>query len=280
MKLFYWGDRPELPTNFGDQLNPWLWPRVLPELFGPTATGPSNSEECRPALFLGIGTVLNSAIPPDAAEYVVLGAGAGYGVLPTIDERWRIYAVRGPLTARELGLDDSVAVVDPAVLVPSVLEQGPEPVRTGPAFMPHWSSNNAGWHDVCRDAGLTLIDPLASVDAIIAAIRSATVLIAEAMHGAIVADAFRVPWVAVHTLSEDHLPFKWRDWCASVALPHVSHAPPRPQDGHPIGIIARELDTLATDGPRHCLSSSAVLDAKVTELGRRIEQLRVERQDP
>ena len=130
MKLFYWGDRPELPANFGDQLNPWLWPRVLPELFGPTATGPSNSEESRPALFLGIGTVLNSAIPPDAAEYVVLGAGAGYGELPTIDERWRIHAVRGPLTARELGLDGSVAVVDPAVLVPSVLEQSPEPVRT------------------------------------------------------------------------------------------------------------------------------------------------------
>jgi succinoglycan biosynthesis protein ExoV len=40
------------------------------------------------------------------------------------------------------------------------------------------------------------------------------------MHGAIVADAVRVPWVPVR-LYEQVLDFKWRDWCQAVALDYA-----------------------------------------------------------
>jgi len=49
------------------------------------------------------------------------------------------------------------------------------------------------------------------------------VLIAEAMHGAIVADALRVPWIPVRS-SDSVLAFKWRDWCASLNLTYSPHA--------------------------------------------------------
>jgi succinoglycan biosynthesis protein ExoV len=39
------------------------------------------------------------------------------------------------------------------------------------------------------------------------------------MHGAIVADALRVPWVPIVT-SPRILKLKWQDWCSSVNLPY------------------------------------------------------------
>ena len=37
------------------------------------------------------------------------------------------------------------------------------------------------------------------------------------MHGAIVADALRVPWIPVATNSTI-LSFKWQDWCSSIGV--------------------------------------------------------------
>src|ERR1019366_6854573 len=48
---------------------------------------------------------------------------------------------------------------------------------------------------------------------------SAKLVVAEAMHGAIVADTLRIPWIAVEC-SPEILPFKWVDWCQSMDLPY------------------------------------------------------------
>ena len=70
-------------------------------------------------------------------------------------------------------------------------------------------------------------------------------MITEALHGAIVADALRVPWMPVssyHTI----LPFKWEDWCRSVGLAYApSSVPtfwkPRPGALGPIINTAKEV---------------------------------------
>jgi succinoglycan biosynthesis protein ExoV len=41
------------------------------------------------------------------------------------------------------------------------------------------------------------------------------------MHGAIIADSVRVPWVPVKF--HVHEPFKWSDWCESVELRYQIH---------------------------------------------------------
>jgi succinoglycan biosynthesis protein ExoV len=44
-------------------------------------------------------------------------------------------------------------------------------------------------------------------------------VVTEAMHGAIVADTLRIPWIPV-VCSPEIATFKWRDWTASLDLPY------------------------------------------------------------
>jgi succinoglycan biosynthesis protein ExoV len=75
------------------------------------------------------------------------------------------------------------------------------------------------WEPLCAEAEIRYIDPRWPVEQVLQAIGETQVLLAEAMHGAIVADALRVPWIPIIT-SPRILRFKWQDWCKSMALPY------------------------------------------------------------
>src|SRR5690606_31629799 len=143
MKLYYYRD----PTgNFGDDLNLWLWPQIVPGLF----------DEDDGRLFIGMGTLLNHRVPQQPPK-VVLGAGVGYGRPPVLDDRWKIYCVRGPLSARALGVETRFAATDPAVLGRTLGLQE-EPKRHALAFMPHHKgAERANWEAPCRIAGIHFI---------------------------------------------------------------------------------------------------------------------------
>ena len=134
------------------------------------------------------------------------------------DSRWRIYCVRGPLTARAYQLDSSLAITDPGILVGRLYQRGEPIARFG--YMPHleeatdWAPLLA---EVCAELGVLYIDPRDDVESVIAALGSVSGVITEAMHGAIVADALRTPWIPVFTTARPHR-FKWTDWCQSMAL--------------------------------------------------------------
>jgi succinoglycan biosynthesis protein ExoV len=125
--------------------------------------------------------------------------------------------VRGPRTARGLGLPTALGLGDPASLLPLA---GFVPARDGReiGFMPHFESAIRGaWPEACAAAGVFLIDPRDDPLAILAAIGKCRVLISEALHGVIVADALRVPWVAMRPLAAIHRP-KWIDWAETLDL--------------------------------------------------------------
>ena len=203
MKMFYFDRAP----NYGDALNPWMWPRLLGHRLQ------ANSS----TLFLGIGTILKDDLPK-ADRYAVLGSGGGYGPFPSTDHRWNFYAVRGPLTAEALGLDQELAAIDGAYLMRKF--ELPKPVAAGPriGFMPHWETQlRIPWEKICAMSGLRFISPKLSVEDTLAQIQGCDAVIAEAMHAAITADALRIRWVPVR-LGEQFLDFKWRDWLGSVEL--------------------------------------------------------------
>lgn len=207
MKLYFFKDD---EGNFGDDLNPWLWPRLL---------GADFFDDDANELFVGIGTLLNHRVPA-AGRRLVFGSGYGYGQEPNVhDGTWKFFCVRGPLTVERLGLDPSLAITDPALLIRSVFStSSARSSTTVVSFMPHCDSARQGnWQDVCDRAGINLIDPRQPVADVLDALSCTRLLIAEAMHGAIIADALRIPWVPVRCyghISE----FKWRDWCASLCM--------------------------------------------------------------
>ena len=218
--------------NFGDRpLNTWLWPQLLPtQLCDESQT-----------LLVGIGSLLNTSLPREPLK-VIFGAGAGYYGQAQPDATWRVYCVRGPLTARALGLEPNLAVTDGAVLV-RALGLPAQPKTHAAAYMPHWNSaRHADWQQICAAAGLHFIDPSAGVERIVDDIQSSQLVITEALHGAIVADALRVPWVPVKAYR--HIfEFKWRDWCASIGL---AYHPVRLPGWYQASSVAEKLLGLTT----------------------------------
>jgi hypothetical protein len=193
--------------NFGDELNVWLWSRLLPDFFDEDAS----------TIFLGIGSILFDFFPRDAKK-IVFGSGyGGYTPLPIIDERWQFYFVRGRLTADILGIDQSLALGDAAILLRSCIKDRPK-CKYSVSFMPHWESAvNGEWSEVCSVAGIHYLDPCASVEQVLHEIMSSELVITEAMHGAIVSDALRIPWIPIAPIQREHK-LKWFDWASALEL--------------------------------------------------------------
>lgn len=201
-------------NNFGDELNLWLWPKLLPDFF----------DDDTSILFIGIGSILGK-IFEDTAKKIVFGAGhvADYNDIPTVNGGdWDIFFVRGRRTARALGLDETLGIGDAATLIRALdIQFERKPSYVG--FMPHWESMRRGdWCKVCKLAGIRLIDPTKPVDQVITEILGCELLVTEAMHGAIVADALRVPWIPVLPIDHNHRE-KWFDWADTLNLNLVRH---------------------------------------------------------
>jgi succinoglycan biosynthesis protein ExoV len=125
--------------------------------------------------------------------------------------------LRGPRTALALGLPRSLGLGDPAMLLPRVVAHPPE-CGAGIGFIPHFESAARGaWQQAAAIAGVTLIDPRGPPLDILSAIGRCSLVLSEAMHGIIVADALRVPWVAIQPLARIHRA-KWQDWAETVDM--------------------------------------------------------------
>ncbi len=209
MELLYYRDP---AGNFGDDLNEMLWRELLPACVW----------EQTDAVLIGVGSIFNAhrASPGDTEgkRVFVIGSGAGYGPLPRNWREWNILAVRGPLTAALIGKPE-VAATDGAALLaklPGLIRRVPEPDLT--LLVPHHHSASRGaWARVAEELGLTYVDPRWPVETVFALFSRAKLVVTEAMHGAIVADTIRVPWIPV-VFAPDALPFKWRDWTLSLGL--------------------------------------------------------------
>lgn len=198
---------------------------------------------------MGIGSML-SVVGRHFHEnqsLVVFGTGAGYAGLPGFrlgkkfpwhfetsatqlvnnpevlevfqNPNLHVYCVRGPLTARLLKLDEKLAITDAAVLVRKVA-----PLQASDAnqisFMPiHRTALATDYKEICEQLSFQYIDPCEGVKSVLEKLRCTKVLISEALHGAIVADALRIPWIPVVS-NPTVLRFKWEDYCLSLGMPY------------------------------------------------------------
>jgi len=198
--------------NFGDELNTWLLPKIFPDFF--------DEDESR--VFLGIGSIIFD-FHPARSDKIVFGSGyGGYTKIPDFDDTWKFYSVRGPRTAAACGIDQTLVAADSAVLI-NKFRSDNKSKKFPVSFMPHWGSLARGqWRLACQLAGINYVDPAWPVEDVIAAIESSDMVIAEAMHFAIVSDALRVPWVSALPIHRSHR-MKWYDWAEALNVELRQH---------------------------------------------------------
>lgn len=235
MKIYYYNSKSDSAPlgNFGDELNVIIWPKIVGDLLADRSTDW--------AVLVGVGSIINSRLDNIDGELFVLGSGIGYGepLVPT--PRIHVLATRGLNTANALRVSPSLAVTDSALLLRNFMgaaNVAPKRKERPVAFMPHWSSNLSAWRAITNAAGLRFIDPTAGIERVLDEITASTSIITEAMHGAIVADALRVPWIAVRTWPGINVG-KWQEWAQSLEI-----------DYQPTNLFFRRLTIKAySDGP-------------------------------
>lgn len=216
MAIYYFDKHPKEynSRNFGDDINPFLLGRILSDSI-------LKSEK---VCVLGIGTIIND-VHINAVKHfekkVVFSSGVGYGTLTeNLDDSWDFVCVRGPRSAESLSLPTEKGICDGAVLLSDFFDVKPQEKRDiGVTFIPHiathWSSGIPLGRSVCA-LGMNYLTPDVEPEIFIDQVSRSKLVITEAMHGAILADTMRVPWIPVSIC--EHLNYKWMDWFDSMDM--------------------------------------------------------------
>jgi succinoglycan biosynthesis protein ExoV len=202
--------------NVGDDLNADLWRRLIPEL----------DELATADWLVGIGTILDERINSLPGRKVVMGSGVRPSTV-RLQGDIRIAAVRGSLSADRLGLDPALVACDPGFLV-GQLWPASNSRRDRIGLIPHVYSEQ--WCAISKagsDAGLDVISPKLSIDIFLERLGRCERVFCESLHGAIFADALRIPWARVRLTSHYFegagvSEFKWQD---AFSVLGVSHEP-------------------------------------------------------
>lgn len=199
--LYWWDWR----SNFGDGLSPWLLQQAGINV---------SSAGTGSATVTAIGSVLEHL--PDHYAGFVWGAGLVEEVPKRFDHA-HVYAVRGHLTMRCLGLDGT-ALGDPGLLVSDYLEPRTGVQEGGVTLVRHFLHARdplpAWLHDTSRH-----VDVSGSPDVVLGQLSTASSILTSSLHGLVVADSLGIP-AAWYREARDSLvtPFKFRDY-ESVVTP-------------------------------------------------------------
>jgi len=283
MKLVYC---PIKGGNFGDDLNQWLWPKVFHGY-------PWPNEES--TAFVGIGTILKLPAPTSSKK-IVFGSGIWLpDQVPTIDETWDVRFLRGPVSQRYVA-DGSLPFISDAAMAVALVKLPSVERRPTIGFMPHYvTSQVVDCERLCELARLQYIDPQWPTQKTIDALRSCDRVITEAMHGAIVADAFRVPWCRISILCHKVAgpmahSLKWLDWGMSLGVDVSSEeAFELPRKTHRLPMLPLywaerhfRAERLLTglrklrDSRKYCLSQDSQLSQVVSRLREEIDRMDTE----
>jgi hypothetical protein len=210
--------------NFGDALNTPLLAGL-----GLHAVPSGTAASVNPARCLfAIGSVLSSDHVGDVVGPIdVWGSGwRGEPISDTDRERLVIHAVRGPRTAAALDAP-GVAMGDPALLLPGLMPAPPTRRERGAVFLPHLLDH--GRH---RAASVGCDRRLSAevtqhgrhrpwgpppLERTVTEIATAGFVLTGALHGAVVAQAYGVPW-APWSRGYVDCPEKWLDWAEYLGI--------------------------------------------------------------
>ncbi|UQG54163.1 MULTISPECIES: polysaccharide pyruvyl transferase family protein [unclassified Marinobacter] len=268
-------------SNFGDDINPEL----LGRLFSKRLIASEN------VCILGVGTILNDhniKAVDSFKKKVIFSSGVGYGAVTNdLDESWDVVCVRGPKSAEALKVGAEKAVCDGAILLSDYYEVFPESCRCiSVTFIPHlkthWSAGKA-LKKITQSLGINYLSPDVTQVDFIKQVSQSKLVITEAMHGAILADTMRVPWLPIQIY--EHNRFKWEDWFQSINQNYssrkmnvsiwnspksiVKRSIKAPYQAVKSGLIAQQISQWASSNEA-IMSSDALLSEKKRDLQERV----------
>ncbi|MCB9201629.1 MAG: polysaccharide pyruvyl transferase family protein [Flavobacteriales bacterium] len=214
MDLIYYKDE---KGNFGDDLNPYIFYNLL----GDFNSYPEDID------FIGIGSILDekflcNKIRPNSKK-IIFGSGVREFHFK-IDNRknYDIQFVRGPISAKVIGNVDYIT--DSAYLLKLLDKTQIFEKKYELSYIPYFKHVNLfNWDLFEKLTNIHVILPHKPIDIVIDEIKKSKKIISTAMHGAIVADIYRIPWVRGRmntNIVESHLTteLKWYDWYNSIGF--------------------------------------------------------------
>jgi succinoglycan biosynthesis protein ExoV len=212
--------------NLGDDLNLWLWPRVLRADFLK-----------RQAVFMGIGSVIHAnhlkTLPPHL-PLIIFGAGCRSASDPfeSLEIKPQISMVRGPLSAKALHIHPDYAGLDAAYALQFTEEYKSLlslPKRRELTLIPYFRSGplvHYGFIKKTKGWNLLRSDRYGSIPNALRTIAESKFILTESLHGAILADSLRVPWMRLwyyleRAQDKETGEFKWADWQQSLKIGHI-----------------------------------------------------------
>ncbi len=215
MKLSFWNG-----PNFGDQLNQYVFPRLFPDLL--------DDGNDRP--LYGIGSIIDLSIIPKESSAILFGTGLRDPFQGYEGHQWDIRFLRGPLSVRSFA-PETQYIADAAYLLMLIDDFGATlssaKKQHGISLIPYYGYiGHLPWRKLCSILGFNFIDPSWHPEGILRDIADSELVVAGAMHGAIIADICRVPWMRLrmdqypsesHFLSE----FKWADWAGALGIEEI-----------------------------------------------------------
>lgn len=209
--------------NFGDYISELFLERMLV------------APRIRASRYRLIGSIIdNENIARDLGEikdggsiaYWGCGARENLKIRPDLLERCEFFGVRGPLTRDLLGLPSDTVLGDPGLLMPLIRPAAPAKLRHGKTVcIPHIFEPKSD-EELAAITGAELVvradipSTLKALAQLVDQITGAEFVLAGAMHAAIIAHAYGVPFAFFDTGHLD-IPFKWRDFAASIGIPTV-----------------------------------------------------------
>lgn len=194
--------------NFGDDLNGWIWEKIFGDL-----------SKYQDIDVFGIGSILDKRVINDRKK-VVFGSGIrdvlfDYGEVKDLN----IEFVRGPISSKIT--NNSTFISDGAYAL-RMLPREKQVKEYKLSIVPYFRhANEFDWMLFEKLTGIHVILPTIPVEDVIKEINKSEKILAAAMHGAILADIYRVPWARVKFAQHGHesaltSELKWADWLLSI----------------------------------------------------------------
>jgi hypothetical protein len=220
-RILYW--RKSLPVqNFGDFLTElfvsrlFMYPRIdadVYRLIGSVITDDN--------IYQGLREMIHST--HGLVAFWGCGMRDGTPLKDKLRSRCSFLGVRGPLTRDSLGLPPDTVLCDPGLLVPLCYQPTPSRHDSGRSLcIPHFNDTRPDEELLSLSGCDAIVRPgiansAAALCELVDKIASADFVLSAALHGAIVAAAFRRPF-SFWTNGHVDLPFKWQDFAGSVGI--------------------------------------------------------------